>query len=399
MALTGKWLSKVMTAPKNIWSDYHKIRQELKPADIILVHGYSRASNIIATITQSEWTHAAIYIGRFSDIPSLSLREKIQISSGYQYDTQMLIESELGEGTIVSKLDKYKDRHIRIVRPEWISDSDIAKVIEYAINQIGREYNIRQIFDLARFLLPWGIFPRRWRSTLFQNNALQPTKDICSTVIARAFQSVGYPILPDIEFSNKDVRFIRRNSRLFTPKDFDLSPYFSVIKYPMFPDNKVGSYIDIHWKPDIISYGNGVYANTFGRSLKSVSPQIQQFLSSSAYAVIGASPDPEKYGNRILRCYLSKDKKVYPVNPKYKNIASLPCLASIDELPDNVHSISVVTPPAATESIIDVAIAKGIRHVWLQPGAESQLAIEKCRRNNINVIANGPCILVELGCN
>jgi len=398
MELVGKWRSKESPVHKNAWSDFNKIRQELKPADIILVHSHSRIGKIIANITQSEWTHAAMYIGRFSDIPDLTLREKIQTSIGFQYATQMLIESELGEGTIVSKLDKYKDKHIRIVRPEWISDSDISKVIAYAINQIGREYNIRQIVDLARFLFPWGIFPRRWRSSLFQNNAKQPTKDICSTVIARAFQSVGYPILPEVELKDKHMTFVRRNVRLFTPKDFDLSPYFSVIKYPMFPSNNVGSYINIQWKPDIITHGDGQFANTFGRSLKSVSPQIQLFLSSTAYAVIGASPNPVKYGNRILNCYMSKDKLVYPVNPHHTVIENQPCLASINELPENVQSISIVTPPDVTEKLVDIAITKGISYIWLQPGAESKLAIEKCRKNNINIIANGPCILVELGC-
>jgi len=399
MNLAGRWLSREKAARKTYWSDFNKIRQEVRPADIILIHGHSRVSKIIASITQSQWTHAALYVGRLYDISDLSLREKLQNTGNFQYDTQMIIESELGVGTIVSLLDKYENKHIRILRPEWVTDEDIQQVISHAASRVGREYNIRQILDLARLLFPWGIFPRRWRSSLFQSNALQPTKDICSTVIAQAFQSVGYPILPEIEFNqSKQATFIRRNVRLFTPSDFDFSPYFSVIKYPMFPNNKTGNYANIKWRSDMVSHGNGQHTTTYGRSLKSISPQIQRFLSSPAFAVVGASPNQSKYGNKILKCYLAKDKIVFPVNPSHKIIEDRKCFASIQELPNTVQSISIVTPPEITEGLIDIAIAKGIRNIWMQPGTDSPLAVQKCIKSNINVIAHGPCILVELGC-
>jgi len=399
MDLAGRWLTKEKSVRKNHWSDFHKIRQEVRPADLILVHGHSKVSKIIASITQSQWTHAALYVGRLYDISDLSLREKLQNSGHFKYDTQMIIESELGAGTIVSSLDKYEDKHIRILRPEWITDDDIQRVIIHAASRLGREYNIRQILDLARLLVPWSILPRRWRSSLFQSNALQPTKDICSTVIAQAFQSVGYPILPEIEFNqHKQATFIRRNVQLFTPSDFDFSPYFSVIKYPILPDNQAGSYANIKWRADIVSHDNGLHTTTYGRSLKSISPQIQQFLSSAAFAVIGASSNPSKYGNKILKCYLAKDKMVFPVNPSHEMIENKKCFASIQELPNTVRSISIVTPPEITEKLIDIAIAKGIHNIWMQPGSESPLAVQKCIKSDINVIAHGPCILVELGC-
>lgn len=399
MKYVGKWLTKEKPGGKNYWSDFIKIRQEVRPADVILVHGHSRVSHIIQNITLSPWTHSALYIGSLHEISDLALREKIKQVYDCALDTQLIIESLLGEGTVVTPLDKYKDEHIRILRPQWLTEPDISQVITFAISHLGRAYNMRQVLDLARFMFPWHIFPRRWRSSLFEHNALQPTKDICSTVIAEAFQSVGYPILPLIQYQeNKQPVYIHRNARLFTPSDFDFSPFFSIIKYPMLHGITTGNYSDIKWKRGVISQDEGRVIMVHPKPLKSVSPQIQRFLSSPAFAVIGASDNPKKYGNRVLKCYLSHNKTVYPVNPKAKEIEKIPCYDNVSQLPDSVKSISIVTPPRVTETIIDEIIAKGINNVWMQPGAESPLAIQKCEKHNINVIANGPCILVELGC-
>jgi predicted CoA-binding protein len=126
---------------------------------------------------------------------------------------------------------------------------------------------------------------------------------------------------------------------------------------------------------------------------------IDRFLQSSAFAVIGASSNRAKYGNKVLRCYLQHGKKVYPVNPHEQQIEGLTVIPDLSDLPDDVMSISIITPPKITELIVDEAIKKGIKNIWMQPGAESELAIRTCEMNNINVIAKGPCILVVLGYN
>jgi predicted CoA-binding protein len=125
--------------------------------------------------------------------------------------------------------------------------------------------------------------------------------------------------------------------------------------------------------------------------------QIDRFFSSKAYAVIGASTNREKYGNKVLRCYLQNYLTVYPVNPKDDFIEGLICLKDLSDLPKSVASISIITTPEITEKIVEQAIKKGIKNIWIQPGAESDLAINNCLKNKINIIANGPCILVELG--
>lgn len=125
--------------------------------------------------------------------------------------------------------------------------------------------------------------------------------------------------------------------------------------------------------------------------------EIEEFLKASAFGVVGASADRSKYGNRVLRCYQQHGLKAVPVNPKAMEIEGAACVASVANLPDEVTSISVITPPAITERVVEQAAQKGIRNVWMQPGAESPRAVDFCRARGINVIADGSCILVVLG--
>lgn len=124
---------------------------------------------------------------------------------------------------------------------------------------------------------------------------------------------------------------------------------------------------------------------------------IERFLQSEAFAVIGTSRNRNKFGNKILRTYLQNHKIIYPIHPLETEIEGLACYKTISDLPEHVNSLSVVTPPHITEKIIDEAYNKGIQNIWMQPGAESELAIKKCDKYGINVIAGGACLLVVLG--
>jgi predicted CoA-binding protein len=124
---------------------------------------------------------------------------------------------------------------------------------------------------------------------------------------------------------------------------------------------------------------------------------IEQFLQAPAFGVVGASTDRTKYGNRVLRCYQQNGKKGIPVNPREAEVEGVPCVASVLDLPDEVTSISVITPPAVTEQVVEQAAKKGIRNVWMQPGAESAKAVATCQAHGISVIADGSCLLVVLG--
>ncbi len=125
--------------------------------------------------------------------------------------------------------------------------------------------------------------------------------------------------------------------------------------------------------------------------------RIDIFLDANVYGVVGASTNRDKYGNKVLRCYLQNGYQVIPVNPKEKEIEGIPCVATVLDLPDEVTSISIITPPSVTEKIVDLAIQKGIKNIWMQPGAENSAAVSKCQEHNINVIADGSCLLVVLG--
>jgi predicted CoA-binding protein len=124
---------------------------------------------------------------------------------------------------------------------------------------------------------------------------------------------------------------------------------------------------------------------------------VARFLESPAYGVVGASPRRHKYGNKVLRCYQQNGRRAIPVNPREQVIEGAACVATVLDLPEEVQSISVITPPSVTERIVADAIRKGIRHVWMQPGAESDRAVAACEAAGINVIADGSCVLVVLG--
>lgn len=130
----------------------------------------------------------------------------------------------------------------------------------------------------------------------------------------------------------------------------------------------------------------------------SVDDKIAQFLESEMFAVAGVSKKTDKFGYKVFQCYQHKGYQVIPVHPVEKDIDNVPCVASVAELPADVVSLSVVTPPAVTEKIVIRAAEKGIRNIWMQPGAQSPKAIAFCEQNGINLIAGGPCVLVRFGC-
>lgn len=125
--------------------------------------------------------------------------------------------------------------------------------------------------------------------------------------------------------------------------------------------------------------------------------QIESFLSGETFAVVGASSNREKYGNKVLRSYLQNGKTAYPVHPKEAEIEGVRTVPDLASLPVPVHGLSMITPPAVTEALIEEAHAAGIPRVWMQPGAESAKAIARAKELGIEVIAGGPCLLVSLG--
>ncbi|MBL4802201.1 MAG: hypothetical protein JKY45_09925 [Emcibacter sp.] len=198
----------------------------LQPGDVLLVEGNQRVSSIIKFLTQSTWSHATLYIG-----PHAAL--------GPNNEKLCLIEAEVDGGVKAVPLSKYRKFNTRICRPIGLNPHEITQVINYAINSIGHQYDMKNIIDLGRYLFPYPPVPVFMRRRMLALGSGDPTRAICSTLIAQAFQSVHYPILPEITkecvttsavgYVEKEIYHIRHHS-LFTPRDFDLSPYFSVVK-------------------------------------------------------------------------------------------------------------------------------------------------------------------------
>ena len=229
-------------------NNFDDMMHNLRMADVILFEGRTRVSEVIKIITLSPWTHAAIYIGRLDEINNPRTLGIVKRHYNGDPTEPLVIESLLGFGTIVRPLSLYSHENLRLCRPDGLSHEDQKKVACFATEHLGTEYDVRQILDLARFLFPYAILPREWRSSLFQHNAGKPTAIVCSSMIARCFQSVSFPILPIVENKNKErVKLRKRNFRLFTPTDFDYSPYFKVIKFPNLPFTKTASYHDLPW--------------------------------------------------------------------------------------------------------------------------------------------------------
>jgi hypothetical protein len=227
------WLQHKRPVPSTPLSDFERVRHEIKPCDVILVEGRSRVSEVIKLVTQSRWSHTALYIGRLHDIEDPLLKDSLRRHYMGTADKQLIIESELGLGTVVRPLKVYEEEHLRICRPRGLGYSDSQRVVTYAIGRLGTAYDVRQIFDLLRFLFPWFIMPRRWRSSLFSVNPGENTHTVCSTMIAEAFGSISFPILPLVkQVEGGEVKIYMRNPKLCVPSDFDYSPYFDIIKYP-----------------------------------------------------------------------------------------------------------------------------------------------------------------------
>ncbi|MDR5898387.1 YiiX/YebB-like N1pC/P60 family cysteine hydrolase [Halomonas vilamensis] len=199
----------------------------LEPGDVLLVEGSSRLSTVIKYLTQSSWSHAALFIGT-------QAVERV----GGPIEGCCFIEADVAEGVRSVGPEEFVGMPLRICRPVGLSPAEIETLTGYALGRVGHRYDLRNIFDLARYFLPLPPLPARWRRGMLALGSGEPTRAICSTLIAEAFQSIRYPILPIEEWQQDEQQCIgcrrqilrRRHHSLFTPRDFDLSPYFQIVK-------------------------------------------------------------------------------------------------------------------------------------------------------------------------
>jgi hypothetical protein len=285
------WLTAEQESLHPPLCDFDRVRYEIRPCDVLLVEGRSRVSEIIRTITQSSWSHSALYIGRVHDIDDEDLRNKVLSFYSGDPNEQLIIEAWLGEGTVVNPLGKYRGHSLRLCRPTGLSRHDSQHVLKFALHHLGFDYDLRQLLDLARFLFPYGVLPRRWRSSLFAHNAGWPTRSVCSSMIAAAFASVKFPVLPLLrQKEDGSLHMIQRNTRLVTPRDFDYSPYFDIIKCPHLDFSKQPTYRNLPWdkKGRIHNVGSDCYVPTMQPE-----PDLEPVISLVEDRSDRATPDGE----------------------------------------------------------------------------------------------------------
>jgi hypothetical protein len=202
-------------------SDPEALRGSLEPGDVLLIEGNTHIAGIIKYLTQSTWSHAALYVG------------PIEGRSTADGEPHVLIEANLGEGFDSAPLSKYFRYHTRICRAVGLTAADAATVCTYAVARIGFAYDLKNIIDLMRYLFPLPV-PQRWRRRLIALGSGDPSRLICSALIADAFRTVRYPILPRVTRTGsrqaREQILEIRHSSLYCPRDFDISPYFDVVK-------------------------------------------------------------------------------------------------------------------------------------------------------------------------
>lgn len=227
----GRLLAEKLNRPSSGYhpytpSDFKTLCRALLPGDVLLVEGREHISNAIKYLTQSTWSHAALFTGdALPKPPDGSERHR-------------LVEVNLGDGCVSAPLSKYSNYNTRICRAVGLTDEERASVVAFMVGKIGSRYDLHNIFDLLRYFFPTPPVPVRWRRKMLAFGSGDPTRAICSSLIAQAFQAQRYPILPDVtvsetgdgnSYSREEILHIRHHS-LFTPRDFDLSPYFEVVK-------------------------------------------------------------------------------------------------------------------------------------------------------------------------
>lgn len=121
---------------------------------------------------------------------------------------------------------------------------------------------------------------------------------------------------------------------------------------------------------------------------------IQEFMTQKRFAVIGATDNPEKYGNRIFKNLLKRGYEVYPVNPNLKEIEGVKCYPTLADIPVKVEVVDFVVPPKVTEATLKECLRLGLKRIWLQPGSESEAAIAFCHDNNFKVV-HDTCVMLN----
>lgn len=253
---------RVLTKPRKTYeqripNDATALRTQLRPGDVILVEGDQRISQVIRYLTQSSWSHAALYIG--DELKRWRPELAQQMREQFGEDAAHLLIEALEDGVVCNPVTKYLRLNIRVCRPRGLRREDLDRILAIVTSQLGTPYNVRHVLELARYFFPVSLIPRRYRRAALRYGG-EATEVICTTMLARAFAAVGFPIVPRVTVNPESPppwwRWWRRpayhalyekeDPALVTPRDFDLSPYFDIVKFHHATADRF-DYRRIHW--------------------------------------------------------------------------------------------------------------------------------------------------------
>lgn len=270
------------------WNNPESLRRQIRKGDVLLVDGDSRISLIIKYLTQSSWSHAAIFIG--DELLRRGGSQAEEARRAFGEEAAWLMVEALPEGVVASPLSKYIDFNIRLLRPHRLRPDHLKTILGNAVAAIGWRYDMRNVIDLARYLIPVRLVPYRFRRAALHFGSGAPTEVICSSLIAMLFHKVRFPVLPQVdvpgelpdsvprrgallsrifgyESSQFTGLFRMRHPSLLTPRDFDLSPYFEIIKFNVIAQGGF-DYQHIHWVEDEAEEPEeGAHARPYGAGL------------------------------------------------------------------------------------------------------------------------------------
>lgn len=121
---------------------------------------------------------------------------------------------------------------------------------------------------------------------------------------------------------------------------------------------------------------------------------IADFVNRRLWAIVGASQDRNKYGNRVFRSLRHAGYRVYPVNPNVTEVEGAVAYPTLAELPERPEVVNLVVPPPVTEQVVRQAHELGLMRIWMQPGAESDEAIEFCETHGMQLVYDA-CAMVQ----
>jgi hypothetical protein len=264
VAVLRRLLTKPLhTYEQRIPNSLANLKEQLRAGDVILVEGDQRVSQVIRYLTQSSWSHSALYIGDELRRFEPQLAEALLAEHGAEA-RHLLIEATVEHGVACAPVAKYINYNLRVCRPRGLRRPDWDRILEEVTGQIGHGYNVRHIFELGRYFFPVSLIPRRFRRAALTFGGETTRRVICTMMLARAFAHVGYPIVPRVTLdevrtphtwlgrlagrNGHSVRALYRKEdpALITPRDFDLSPYFEIIKFNHLAGGKF-DYRHIEW--------------------------------------------------------------------------------------------------------------------------------------------------------